>query len=311
MVEKIASVEHEPVLATLSRLLTRDDQKHFTQTDRLDRIKEYLKESEYEIMEEKPLAVLYKKKDVVLPEKVVLLSSHVDCFEEIKEGRFESVEDYYAGTFDNAATNAAVVIAMLENELSENVIVAFTGDEEEGCKGAKKVSKYLENEGKKYIAIALDITFDLESEPDKNGHTNNTYEYASYTIDNIHKNSDEKIVEKLFDIAKKMEIRFMVTRADGHDFFGEDDEPKPAGYYPREIEVKDSAYSDEAITYGKKKYCNCIAAFSLCLPSDDHTYESRMHTSKPVKIRMKAFEEYIKAVAGISKSLSKSLVQRK
>ena len=36
MVEKIASVEHEPVLATLSRLLTRDDQEQFTQTDRLE-----------------------------------------------------------------------------------------------------------------------------------------------------------------------------------------------------------------------------------------------------------------------------------
>ena len=75
--------------------------------------------------------------------------------------------------------------------------------------------------------------------------------------------------------------------------------------------MKESVCQDEAITYGKKKYCNCIAAFSLCLPSDDDINECRMHTNEPVKIRMKAFEEYIEAVVGISKSLSKSLVQRK
>ena len=57
-------VGRESILERTSKLLTRDDGKKFLKTDRLDWIKQILKESEYEIMKETSLSVIYKKKNV-------------------------------------------------------------------------------------------------------------------------------------------------------------------------------------------------------------------------------------------------------
>ena len=51
------------------------------------------------------------------------------------------------GTYDNAATNAAILNLMLEGTLPEYVLVAFTGDEERGCKGAKHLMGMLSAAG--------------------------------------------------------------------------------------------------------------------------------------------------------------------
>lgn len=294
-------VDREKILEAITKKVTRDDGEIFTDTTRLDYIKSRLEESDYEILLEMPLSVIYKKKNVELPEKIVLISSHVDCVDGIQKPDFKiTPKGNYKGTFDNAATNAAIVIAMLENKLAENIVIAFTGDEEVDSRGAKQVIGLLGKNQKKVIAISLDVTFDLESEEDDKM---TTYDYASYTIDNLCKNTKKSIAKLLFDIANELKIPYMVTRADEEDYF-DYIEDKVSCYYRKKFEVKGVAFEDEAIKYSKSKCC--IGAFSLCLPtndpSDDDEEEDEwyMHTDKLVKIKKKSFNEYIEAVTQIS-----------
>lgn len=306
-------IEREELLEKITKKLTRDDGEKFYETERLDYIKTVLKDSAYEIFEETGLVVIYKKKNADLPEKVVLISSHVDCVDGITIPNFKlTKKGNYKGTFDNAATNAAVVIAMLENRFEDNVVIAFTGDEEENQEGAKQAIEYLQVREKKVVAIALDVTFDLESE--KEDYT--TYKNASYTIDNLCLNTDEQIVRSLFDIAKNLGVPFMVTRADdeadkdeygnwiGYDYFSGENENKTGDYYEAFREVEECAAQDEAIEYSK--YDNCIGTFSLCLPTDDDsdTNPPTMHTNELIKIKKKSFTEYIEAVTHISNGLA-------
>ncbi len=98
---------------------------------------------------------------------------------------------------------------MLERRLEDSVLVSFTGDEEDDSDGAKQVMRYLESLKKRVITVTLDVTFDLESEEDEE---RTTFQYASYTIDNLCSNTDEKIAKGLFHTANELGIPFMVTR---------------------------------------------------------------------------------------------------
>jgi hypothetical protein len=81
---------------------------------------------------------------------------------------------------------------MTHDKLPSNVVVAFTGNEEQDGKGAKQVSRYINKEYKncniKYI-ISLDLT-------------NDGYDEAHYTIENLtidENNLLEMIVKNLPD----------------------------------------------------------------------------------------------------------------
>ncbi len=292
-------IEREKILKEITGRVTRDDGKKFTVTDRLDYIKSLLEKSDYEIYGETPLSVIYRKKEIELPDRVVLLSSHVDCVDEITNPNFEvTKKGNYKGTFDNAVTNAAVVIAMIENKLKGNVLIAFTGDEEENSGGARQVIEFLDKNNKQVIAIALDATYDLESE-----HGNKTtYNDASYTIDNLCRNTEENIVDDLFATANRLSIPYMVTRANGSVDYFDDKENMIDNYFSKKTEIKDPAELDEAIEYSEHKCC--VGAFSLCIPTNDT--DGDMHSNKMIKVKKNAFDEYIKAVVGISNEVKKT-----
>ncbi len=95
----------------------------------------------------------------------------------------------------------------------------------------------------------------------------------------------------------------MVTRASGkYDFF-EDREDEIKNYYDVHFEVESEAAFDEAIEYSESD--NCVASFSLCLPTDDDDEDDpQMHTNKKVKIKKESFNEYIEALTYISGRLS-------
>ena len=63
------------------------------------------------------------------------------------------------GTWDNALTNAAVVELMLSGRLPQNVVVAFTGDEEVKSRGAQEVVGAL-SEADCYVrfVVVTDVT---------------------------------------------------------------------------------------------------------------------------------------------------------
>lgn len=112
----------------------KDNGEEFTVTERINVIEGLLAGSAYKLIVREPLALLFAKKEFKEYEKVLLVSSHIDC---VHDKCFcNNNGEYFCGTFDNSFGNAAALWCMLNETLPENVVVAFTGDEEKGSAGA-------------------------------------------------------------------------------------------------------------------------------------------------------------------------------
>lgn len=151
------------VLSAVS-VLNRDDGKKFTNTERLDVISQALWNSRYRRWGEGGLFHLYAAKPPALLKgrEVTVVSSHVDCEEHISTCFFRETqmgEPMLLGTFDNAITNAAILHLLCKGSLPDDVVVAFTGDEEETGNGARGLVKFLKRSGVSVKQIfVLDVT---------------------------------------------------------------------------------------------------------------------------------------------------------
>ena len=115
----------------------KDNGEFFTVTDRLVVIEQLLAATPYRLIARRPLALLFAKKEIGDGDKVILISSHVDC---VYEKCFCTDEgECVRGTFDNSFGNAAVLWNMIIDTLPDNVIVTFTGNEEKDSRGALQV----------------------------------------------------------------------------------------------------------------------------------------------------------------------------
>lgn len=135
---------------------SKDDGKRFTITTRIDEIETLLRESNYHLIHKGDLSLIYARQTDPTQWKV-LISSHIDCV--YQDCFMEDTGDYWKGTFDNSATNAALVDLMLHDKLYESVVIAFTGDEEINSGGAIEVMNtlYQLNTDLDY-GIVLDVT---------------------------------------------------------------------------------------------------------------------------------------------------------
>ena len=138
---------------------SRDNGKQFTDTTRILAIESLLKDSDYELFYKGNLTLLYAKHTPVKGERVVLVSTHIDtvyshCFCQEKDG-------FLHGTFDNSYTNAATIWNMLNGKFADNVVIAFTGDEEEDSQGAIETVCVL---GRMQCTIAFAIVLDVTNE---------------------------------------------------------------------------------------------------------------------------------------------------
>ena len=136
----------------------KDDGKQFRKQDRIHEVKALLENSDYELLGEGNLSLLYGKSAGEGNTYRTLVSSHVDC---VYKNCFVEDEDElcWKGTFDNSATNAAVIDLMLRGELDESVLVAFTGDEEKDSAGAIEIMQMLGRmECRVGKALVLDVT---------------------------------------------------------------------------------------------------------------------------------------------------------
>lgn len=134
-------MKSESLLKKLICADCKDDGEKFTVSSRLDVISDLLAESEWNLIAKGNLCRIYAQCELQADQEIILISSHVDC---VYSQLFLEVEgDMFRGTFDNALTNAAVVEMMLSGKLPENVVVAFTGDEEVLSRGAHEVVKHL------------------------------------------------------------------------------------------------------------------------------------------------------------------------
>ena len=135
----------------------RDNGEAFTVTDRVAVIEHVLGKTDYKLIARQPLVLLYAKRELHEGDRVLLISSHIDC---VFSNCFCSDNgDCTCGTFDNSFTNAALLWNMLNNTLPDNVVVAFTGDEERDSHGAVQAVVALGQSGCEVsAALVLDVT---------------------------------------------------------------------------------------------------------------------------------------------------------
>ena len=136
---------------------SKDNGERFTVTDRVAVIERMLQNSDYKLISRRPLALLYSKREVREGDRVLLISSHIDCV----YGRcFCNDEDEcMRGTFDNSFGNAAVLWNMVHDRLPDNVVVAFTGDEEHDSHGALQTVEALAGMGVEVsMVLVQDVT---------------------------------------------------------------------------------------------------------------------------------------------------------
>ena len=135
----------------------KDNGERFTVTDRVMAIEQILEQTDYKLIGRQPLALLYSKREVREDDRVLLISSHIDC---VYPRCFCTDEgDCLRGTFDNSFTNAALLLNMVQDRLPDNVVVAFTGNEESDSKGAVQAVVALGQMGCEVAAaLVLDVT---------------------------------------------------------------------------------------------------------------------------------------------------------
>ncbi|MBP3823197.1 MAG: hypothetical protein J6I36_07245 [Bacteroidaceae bacterium] len=138
----------------------KDNGMNFTTTYRLQAIEKLLSNTDYQLLYKGNLCYIYGKTQI-RNLSVILVSSHVDCvynhlfFQEIND------QQMFKGTFDNSLTNACVLYDMIHKKMNDNVIVAFTGDEEENGGGVYEVIRTLR---KWNTHVAMTIVLDITEE---------------------------------------------------------------------------------------------------------------------------------------------------
>ena len=135
----------------------KDNGESFTVADRVAAIERMLEKTGYRLISRQQLALLYAKRPLCEGDRVLLISSHIDC---VYSRCFCNDEgDCLRGTFDNSFGNAAVLWNMIHNRLPDNVVIAFTGDEERDSRGALQVVKALGEFGVEVTtALVQDVT---------------------------------------------------------------------------------------------------------------------------------------------------------
>lgn len=254
-------------LLTQINVLNYDNGKKFTRTDRLDAICELLWNSSYRRINANGLFHLYSKVPLSeLPDELIVISSHVDCQRQITKCFSKDYDDdLMQGTFDNSLTNAMTVSLMLEDALAMNVVVAFTGDEEEDSTGAADVAAFFRNLHKKIKVIVLDVT-DM-----------GWREGCAFTIENnFWSDTTGKVVSRL---SAESGYPWRLVPSDPYEI--------PA-YIPNKYVIGQEAEPDESWEYDEHK----VECFSLCIPT-----KGEMHSDDGVLVRKDSLAPYMKILS--------------
>lgn len=270
----------------LSRInvVCQDDGDRFTRTDRRDVIREILSGSAYHLLAGEPLFDLYGKKPLdALPDSLVLISTHIDCVEEITCFSTRRLPDgLLRGTFDNSLTNMAAVRLMLDGQLPENAVIAFTGNEEDDSLGAVAVSKYLEKAGKELFVMVLDVT-DMGYDEGK-----------WFTVENNFW-ENQTAGASIVSASERVTANWGFVPSDSNEI--------PA-CIPGEKVIRNArgvpfeAECDESWEYDEQNE----ECFSLCIP-----VSGPMHSNAGVLAREESVDAYIRALKEIAGALSNNL----
>ena len=248
-----------------------DNGYEFTKTDRLDAIAQILSNTRYRKVNTNGLFHLYAL-DGMIPKKAVLISTHIDCVKDITKC---FAEDYgielLRGTFDNLITNAVSVSLMLETKLRENVLIAFTGDEEDDATGARDVTAFLRSKGCDFSTIVLDVT-------------NMGYEDAHFTVENNF--WEDELGKAIIHICEEVSDKWIFVPSDCDDI---------PPYVPKNKRIPTEAWSDESWEYDESD----IQCFSLCIPT-----EGEMHANSGLLIKKEALAVYTEVLERLANGLT-------
>lgn len=114
-------------------VMNRDNGKRFTVSRRLDAIGELLWNSRYRRIDSDGLYHLYSQKPLSMINKpLVIVSANIDVPDGIKNCWTDFTEDGdFIGTYENTAPAAFILSLMLNANLPENIVIAFTGSGDE------------------------------------------------------------------------------------------------------------------------------------------------------------------------------------
>ena len=193
---------------------------------------------------------------------MVVVSSHVDCQSSITHCYSEQIGNgLLKGTYDNSITNTAILSLMLSDSLPDNVLVAFTGDEEEESFGAKHLIRFLKNNKIDIMHLfVLDVT-DM-----------GWNESADFTVENDfwHNDYGEKIIDTV--CRSSYNWRFVPSNPD-----------RVPRFVPEKNVIQVEAEPDESWYYDDEGI-NCC---SFCLPT-----KGIMHSDEGVFVRESSFRAY-------------------
>jgi|GEM_PF-3342261 hypothetical protein len=241
-----------------------DNGDKFIVTERILNIKNILRDTSYKILYEDNLCFLYGKKQIDISKNYILVSSHIDCLQNVSNF-YKKNDNLYHGILDNAATNAAILSLMKEGKIDDNVLVVFTGDEEKNGNGARSVADWLNRKKISYFAIVLDVT----SEGWQEGY--------NFTIENYFNSYDSKL---------KIAIEYLCKEYVKWVFI-----PSERGNTLKNICInlgENCAEWDEACDYADMG----VDTFSICLPCSAQD-DVCMHSNNGFDIRKSTLITYI------------------
>lgn len=260
----------QQVLEKVVGKAARSNKNGFKVTDKLEEIQRILEEakSPYHLVAKSDNAWIFGKKEMSDGQSVLMVSSHADIVDRIKNphSKLFSDKDYYRGTYDNAGTNAVCTHLMATENLPEDVYFSFTAEEETGkCLGAADTISYVrEVTGKEPIVLALDVTDE--------GYENNRL----FTVEGLHgvnEDSRRKMLE-VFLSTEGEEQSFEVVKLRKKD----DNSFLPESYQGEGLTV-----FDESVFYAENGCNSC----SICLPGD-----GEMHGDSGFKVKRAVMEGY-------------------
>lgn len=261
----------EAILKKLN-VVNRDDGEQFTVKHRLNRIGKLLSDSPYGYVDEDDLFIIYSKVPIdEIDGEIIVVTSHVDVHKDITMCYSEIEGKLLHGTYDNSITNAAIVSLMMDDRLPDNIIVAFTGDEEVEEGGAITLIEHLNRMDIEYRAVVLDVT-------------------------------DEGIADTTFSIENnfwgeefKRKVIFSSDQTNHKFMFVPFDEEELPGYVVNGIASENRSEEDESWTFNQYG----IECCSICIP----TY-GEMHDDSGLYVEKWVYEAYIEELARILNDIS-------
>lgn len=202
---------------------------------------------------------------------IVIISTHIDCV--YRKLFVKDQEECFLGTFDNSATNAAVLHLMCHGMFNENVVITFTGDEEEEGGGAEEIAKYYSGNNRHVKSI---IVCDLTNVKWRTG--------ENFTVENVY----EANVTGDYYRGRQLSPIYRSESAFSQAIC------EPLQAFTEKITYLKLAEPDETDIYSEHGF----ACFTFCLPCGGD-----MHSERGVLIRKESLKIYAKALASLANSL--------